>query len=975
MGPATKVVSRPHAYKHASVSVFLYADQVELRRLSLLERLRRVQPKIVALIAPAGFGKSTLARQLVYENAHASVCDAAGIVDDLDLAVRLIPALAVESPERTTSLTQRELMLADGGTSVADRVNIALEAWKTKVTGATIIFENAEQIAKSASAREFFGRLLATRPEGRTVIICSRENLRTHLTRFAPPHQIMTMRGTDLAFDESEIAQIFAPYTNDAAVIAHIGQLSQGWPIAVFLLRRFAQEGRIESLLDKLDDVAFDELHDYLADEVLSSLPPGLTECVFACAAIPNPSLDDLRPLFKIDATLESLVEFSKESPFVGRLEDGTFAVHPLLKSYLLEYQDERRRLLLAQAARGQLGAKRFPRAAELYLACGDQVAAAEALGKHEVISDHAPSMEYARVLASLDRGLVQSYPRLWGVTALMRMFCVPSEELLEEAEAIWRTLSPETTQLERFYVLLFRVLFMSYIGMLEEAEELLRAFAAESGDEKRQAGIFDPYVHYLYGVLHARMGRLSDAERDLTQALPRISGMDVMVSGTNLTLGADIARVRGEFAVSRQFIERAIDAAKRSTLTNFVAFDYAEAVFCAWFSGDDTSFGPAVQHLTHAVQRHGVHGLDFFTEVAIGHEAEPREPDVLKWVICGRLMAAAQAPNMTQALRLSKAALAGAESYHTPFLECISAVACAAFDDLHCDGYLDRAMAAAERCESPALVSAVIALRAREDTFGMLTAFVKRLQRERAERVPLLEVSLTDGTVRAHGKPVSLPERELALLAAIAVRNEVVSRAELAEMLWPALDEYASRNSLSVTLHRLRNHLGVDEAIARSGEGLCLHEDARVDVWEIERLVASLRARKALNGNDRALLQSAYARLRARRPEKMRNWEWFEPIERRIGALRLEVTQRLAAEALERTDVQQALVLAQEMIAYDACDEGARDLAIRALLQAGDHAGAMRHYRQYRETLWAELQCEPSPALQRLVGLSGKTA
>lgn len=957
------------------MSVFLYADQVELRRLSLLERLRRVQPKIVALIAPAGFGKSTLARQLVYENAHTSVCDAAGIADDLDLAVRLIPALADESPERTTSLTQRELMLADGGTSVADRVNIALEAWKMPVTGATVIFENAEQIAKSPSAREFFGRLLSTRPEGRTVIICSRENLRTHLTRFAPPHQIMTMRGSELAFDETEIAQIFAPYTNDAAVIARIRQLSQGWPIAVFLLRRFAQEGRIETLLDKLDDVAFDELHDYLADEVLSSLPPGLTECVFACAAIPNPSLDDLRPLFKIDATLDALVDFSKESPFVGRVEDGTFVVHPLLKSYLLEYQDERRRMLLAQAAQGHASAKRYPRAAELYLASGDQAAAAETLSKHEVISDHAPSMEYARVLASLDRGLVQTYPRLWGVTALMRTFCVPSEELLEEAEAIWRTLSPDTSPLERFYVLLFRVLFMSYIGMFEEAEELLRGFAGEIGADSRRAGAFDAYVHYLNGLLHARMGRLSQAERDLTQALPRVAGMGVMVSGTNLTLGADIARVRGEFAVSRQFIERAIEAAKRSTLTNFVAYDYAEAVFCAWFGGDDNSFGAAVQHLTHAVQRHGVHGFAYFSEIALGHEAEPRAADVLKWVICGRLMAAAQASNLTQALRLAKAALAGAESFRTPFLECIAAVACATFDDLHCDAYLDRAIIAAERCESPALVSAVIALRARDDSFGMLTPFVKRLQRERADRTPSLEVSLTDGTVRANGNAVSLPERELALLAAIAVRSETVSRAELAEMLWPSLDEYASRNSLSVTLHRLRNHLGLDDAIARSGEGLSLHEDARVDVWEIERMVASVRARKTLNSHDRGLLQAAYARLRARRPEKMRNWEWFEPVERRIAALRVEVTQRLAAEALERTDVQQALVLAQEMIAYDPCDEGARDLAIRALLQAGDHAGAMRHYRQYRETLWAELQCEPSPALQLLVGLTGKTA
>ena len=53
---------------------------------------------------------------------------------------------------------------------------------------------------------------------------------------------------------------------------------------------------------------------------------------------------------------------------------------------------------------------------------------------------------------------------------------------------------------------------------------------------------------------------------------------------------------------------------------------------------------------------------------------------------------------------------------------------------------------------------------------------------------------------------------------------------------------------------------------------------------------------------------------------------------------------------------------------------EPAREIAIRAHLLAGETSAAMRHYRQYRETLLAELQCEPSEHIQSLVGLAVST-
>ncbi len=941
----------------------------EIRRDSLLDRLGRVQPRILALIAPAGFGKSTLARQLIAGRAGSAICDASGVLDDLDLARRLIPALAAETPSRTQTLTQRELMLGDGGTSVAERVNLALEAWKSDVSDTTFVFENAEHIARNPSARDFFARLLTQRPESRVIVICSRESLRVHLTRFAPPHEILTLRAEDLAFNRSEIAALFEENADDPAMLGRITQLSQGWPIAVFLLKRFATEGRIETLLESLDDIAFEELHDYLADQVLASLDPSLVQALFVCACIPNAKVEDLQAAMTDDAAVRALADFSKESPFVSRASDGTFQMHPLLASLLVEHHDDRRSEVLTRAAEVHASEKRYQRAAELHLARGDQGSAAYALGQHEVIRDHAPSMQYARILASLDRTLVQRYPRLWAVTALLRMFCIDTEELLDEAESLWRTLSPDVTLLERYYILVFRVLFMSYIGLLEEAEEMLERFAAENGVGDEPKNAFEGYLFYLLGIMRARIGRVDRAERDLTIALPLVGGMDIMASGTLLALGADVSRIRGEFTLARQFIDRALESARRSGLYNFVAFDLAEGAFGAWLSGDDVAFVRYGAELDEVVQRNGVRGFAYFAAVARGRTEEPADADLLKWVACGRIVAAASATQTAQAVKHARAAVTASQQYRAPFIEALALIALATFDDVHFDEHMRGAIDAAHRCGTPAFMNAVEAIASRQSHSGMLNAFMGRLQRERIERVPLLEIGLTDGTVRCAGRAISLSERELALLVALSLRRETVPRARLADLLWPELDEYAARNALSVCLHRLRQHLGNDQAILRGKDGYALHDDVRVDLWEIDRFVGVLRARPALADSERTLLETVYAKLRARRPERMTQWEWFEPTERRISELRLELAHRLANDALSHGNTRRALELAEEMIGYDPCDEAARQIAITAHLAGGDRAAAMRQYRQYRDTLLAELQCEPSEAIKRLVG------
>jgi DNA-binding SARP family transcriptional activator len=446
---------------------------------------------------------------------------------------------------------------------------------------------------------------------------------------------------------------------------------------------------------------------------------------------------------------------------------------------------------------------------------------------------------------------------------------------------------------------------------------------------------------------------------------------MDIMASGTLLALGADIARVRGEFTVARQFIDRALESARRSGLYNFVAFDLAEGAFGAWLSGDDAAFARYSAELDDVVQRNGVRGFAYFAAASRGRTEEPHDADLLKWVACGRIIAAAAAPQNATSIKHARAALTAAQQYRAPFIECLAYITIAVFDDLHFDEHMRSAVDSAKRCTAPALHAAVEAIAQRRADYGMLNGFMSRLQRERIERVPLLEIGLTDGSVRCAGRAVMLSERELALLVALALRRETVPRARLADLLWPELDDYSARNALSVCLHRLRQHLGNDQAIVRTKDGYTLHDDVRVDLWEIDRAVSILRSRPALADAERKLLESLYEKLRLRRPDRMMQWEWFEPTERRINELRLEVAQRLGSDALSHGNTRRALQLAEEMIGYDACDEAARHIAITAHLAAGDRGAAMRQYRQYRDTLLAELQCEPSDAIKRLVGAS----
>jgi ATP/maltotriose-dependent transcriptional regulator MalT len=91
-----------------------------IERPDLVERVLAAQPRIVRLTAPAGYGKSTLARALAQRFPTSAVCDCDGAGSVAEFCHRIIVALAREEPGRAETLAQRELSAGDDERAFVD---------------------------------------------------------------------------------------------------------------------------------------------------------------------------------------------------------------------------------------------------------------------------------------------------------------------------------------------------------------------------------------------------------------------------------------------------------------------------------------------------------------------------------------------------------------------------------------------------------------------------------------------------------------------------------------------------------------------------------------------------------------------------------------------------------------------------------------------------------------------------------------
>lgn len=274
---------------------------------------RRDRGDLGLLVAPAGFGKSTLLASLVGRSAPVSWLGLDARVWTADrLAHALGDALARHHrgvADALPSLRHHDALLFGLG---------ALHALAEPGTDAFLVIDDAQRL--STEARTLLGELCSRPVAGLALRIASRDDLGLPTARWQADGRLRVWDADALRFDADETATLLGPSVG-ASAGARTHRLLGGWPAGVGLVR---------SALGRGSPLPSDTLKRYVETELLDPIDAALARCLARIADVDR--LDDA----VLAALLGDEAGFAMESltrrGLLALDADGRRSMSPLLR-------------------------------------------------------------------------------------------------------------------------------------------------------------------------------------------------------------------------------------------------------------------------------------------------------------------------------------------------------------------------------------------------------------------------------------------------------------------------------------------------------------------------------------------------------------------------------------------------------------------------------------------------------------------
>ena len=916
------------------------AVRVDRRR--VLERIRRSAVPIIALVAPAGYGKSYIADRIAREDPQSATIDA-GTIPDAAAFRSALAGIPFFAPHAARTL--REL----------------LECWRTCEEPITLVLERLD-CANDAGLVDAVAMLVRNRPASGKLIMCARRALPIRLSDLAAPHLVATVRANDLRFDGAEMAQLFAETPADDTAVFRASRLTQGWPVPALYLRRLVDEEALDARSDDMPDGLLRELFDYIDAQVLDKLPAPLVRALVTASGWNDVTETEIEALHGDWGAIAQLVD---EHQLARPRAPERIAINPLIRRTIHDRRHDDHIAAMRLLARRFLDRKQFARAAECSLAAGDVSAAASCAlqvdGGFLTLVGTPPGTAAQGDDAA---GLAMNREMRLAVASASRLI-EPARNLPREALSVVETSVGASVALDES-ALGIGALTLLEAGRCEEAAALVGTHPHPANDEVPGPGLV--LLTARLAVL-AQQSRFEEGMRLWQPLRRRISGHPVWLSQL-IRFEAQAARVRARWEVEHEALERMVSLARSGRAVAVVGLALAEAVFGAWLAGETETYEAYRDELLQLVQHNDVPALLRLALAVSGRAPRIGRSEVPLWDARAFLVATAAAQDGAVAARYAQAALEAADVAEEPLTRVLARVAAA---EKRGGGraLLNEALALAAAIPGSPLRDSVSALAERGEARGILAPLVNRLRHRSAvvvaQRDAPLVISLADGTVSRGDEPVEVSDGVLALLAALAVEPHV-TRDRLIDRLWPDLPDDSAYNALKMCVHRARRQLGDPAAIVITRGGYALAREIRVDFRVLQHALERHEAGDVIPEAELSELGATFARLARGRPAAFANWEWFEPVEKTLVAATHELGAVLGERALRAGEHVLALAIAHALIRLDPLDERARRVAIGAHLAADDRGAAVLEYRGYKAVLHAELDVEPSSDLKRLL-------
>jgi ATP/maltotriose-dependent transcriptional regulator MalT len=309
---------RPLEMTELHEQALVVANRHIIERPRLTRLLDGATARVIMFVAPAGYGKTTLARQWLRDKRHAW-CRPPANAELADVGARILEAIRELGEEvgdtfRRSLNPSRNLLDVEGAAALVSRdlAEVSDSFWLA-IDDYHHLSRDAEQLIDSLRSLKPLKLLLTTRqwPVWRT----SREIVYGEIVELGP---------TTLAMTNDEAAEVLA---NLGPVSEELIAAADGWP-AVIGLASFAHQ------VPEISGPALPpELHSYIAEELYATLSEENQENLARLSLFETVSPTKAESLFGRESAV--LLQEGVRVGFLTEVSRDVFRIHPLLRRFL----------------------------------------------------------------------------------------------------------------------------------------------------------------------------------------------------------------------------------------------------------------------------------------------------------------------------------------------------------------------------------------------------------------------------------------------------------------------------------------------------------------------------------------------------------------------------------------------------------------------------------------------------------------
>jgi len=290
-----------------------------VRRLDLLETMHPTRlPAVVTIVAPPGYGKTTLLSQWAEDRADPVAWLNADATDNDPAALLVHLATAIDRVQPIDPAVFDALVAPEPSPLKVRRLLVALDAMPQRMA---VVIDHAEAI-DNAECREVLQELARSMPGGAHLVLASRHEPPIPSARLRAEARLLEIGADQLALDTADAAMVFceAGLQVPDEELALVVERTEGWPVGLYLaalaMRNGASAADEASLVSGTDRY----LADYLRSEILDHA--SLTDASFLTR---SSILDEMN-----GALCDFVLERRDSAEVLDRLEHMNRLVVPL---------------------------------------------------------------------------------------------------------------------------------------------------------------------------------------------------------------------------------------------------------------------------------------------------------------------------------------------------------------------------------------------------------------------------------------------------------------------------------------------------------------------------------------------------------------------------------------------------------------------------------------------------------------------